>query len=152
MSPLLGVYDWGDQKFELPQPGQGVLIFTADCMNDVHVAISPEPQTMNPMYELVVGGWSNSKSVLRRKSQGTCLCTVSVGLKKPRLDTVNDLWISIDRTTKLIRVGYGREPSMDSMFLIYKDLRFLSDARYVCFTTWDVAAVYSNIVVLPIPQ
>lgn len=145
--PMHGAYNWG-HHFELPQQGQGFVIFRADCSNDVHLAISPKPQSMDPMYELVIGGWSNTSSVVRRRSQGSNLCTVPVGLNKPRLDTVNDLWVSIDKTTKYVRMGQGREPTLESMFCIYKDLQFLSEARYICFSTWDVPATYSNIMVL----
>jgi len=145
--PMYGIYNWSDH-LKLPQQGQGSVLFSTDCSNDVHVAISPQSQSVNPMYEFVIGGWSNTESVVRRKSQGPKLCTVPVGLNKPQLDTVNDLWISIDKNTKLLQVGRGREPNFESVFFIYKDPRFLFDAQYVCFTTWNVPATYSNIMVL----
>jgi len=145
--PMYGIYNWSNH-LELPEHGQGFLLFSADCSNDVHVAISPQLQSLSPMYEFVIGGWSNTKSAVRRESQGSNLCTVPVGLNKPRLDTVNDLWISIDKTTGLLQMGGGTEPSLESVFLIYKDPQFILDARYVCFTTWNVQATYSNIMVL----
>jgi hypothetical protein len=146
---MKGVYNW-DHHFELPQQGQGLVLFTANCSNDVHVAISPQAQSMDPMYELVIGGWGNTASVARRSAQGTDLCRVPVGLNKLRLE--NDLWISIDKTTRLLRVGHGKEPSLESMFLVYKDLQFLTEARYVCFSSWDVPVTYSNVMVLAMEQ
>ncbi|KAG0555310.1 hypothetical protein KC19_12G159600 [Ceratodon purpureus] len=144
LPPMRGLYNWG-QHFELPEQGRGCVSFTADTSNDVHVAISTYPESMDPMYEVVVGGWTNTTSVVRRRSQGPILCTVPVGLKKPVPDAVDNLWVSIDKNTQLIQVGRGSQPSSESLFCIYKDPQFLCKAQYICFTTWDAPATYSNI-------
>lgn len=143
--PMHGFYDWDARRFELPEPGRGCVSFTADTSNDVHVAVSARPESMDPMYEVVVGGWSNTTSVVRRRSQGPLLCTAPVGLKKPLPDSVEDLWLSVDKKTQLIQVGRGTEPSLESLLCIYKDPQFLRDAQYICFTSWDAPATYSNI-------
>lgn len=136
---MRGLYNWSS-PFSLPHPGSGVLLFTTDASSDVHVAISPLPESMNPMYEFVIGGWGNTTSVVRRGSQGDNLCKVPVGMNKPEVEADNEFWISIDKRTKLLRMGYGREPGFESMFL--------EEARYACFSTWEVPATYKDVVVL----
>ncbi|KAG0555308.1 hypothetical protein KC19_12G159400 [Ceratodon purpureus] len=144
LPPMHGVYYWG-HHFELPKHGRGCVSFTADhTSNDVHVAISMYPESFDPMYEIVVGGWANTTSVIRRRSQGPILCTVPVGLKKAAHADKN-LWVSIDRNTQLIQVGRGSQPSLESLFCIYKDPQFLSKAQYICFSNNNDPATYSNI-------
>ena len=47
--------------------------------HDVHVSLAPEPGVNeDDVYEFVVGGWTNTKSVIRRGHQGRELATASV--------------------------------------------------------------------------
>ncbi|KAG0613346.1 hypothetical protein M758_6G096100 [Ceratodon purpureus] len=151
---MVGIYSWV-QHYQLPNQGEGFVSFGADCTNDVHVAISREPRPMSPMepmYEIVIGGWSNTRSVIRRRSQGPILCEVPVGLIRTEHDSVCYLWVSIDSKTNLIQVGYGKEPDLSSVFCIYKDINFIHEAQYVSFSSWDVPVTYSAISVASLPS
>ncbi len=133
-------YDWSN-NWRLPTPGTGVLTFTAQAQNDVALAISPTAGMSDPMYEIVIGGWGNSQSVIRRKTLGTPVVTVAEGLTTP--GGQNRLWVSIDSNTKTIRVGRG-EPGQ-GVFMSYTDADFVSAAQYVNFTSWNNPVSLSNI-------
>jgi hypothetical protein len=141
-----GRYEWR-YYFELPWMGQGVVYFAAETITDVHVAISPMPKTVDPMYEIVIGSWRNSTSVIRRKSQGPNLCCAHPGSDGPPIKPgLNHYWVSIDAVTRLIKVGWGTQQQVESTILfIYKDANFISNARYVTFTNWDAPITYSQI-------
>jgi len=139
---FLGHYEWRPY-FELPSTGQGVVTFAAETIRDVHMAISPVPETVHPMYEIVIGGWNNSKSVIRRSSQGPTLYSRCSSAIAPGL---NHYWVSIDASTRLIKVGCGKNPKRESSILLcYMDSDFISGARYVAFSNWDAPVTYSNI-------
>ncbi|KAL6437001.1 hypothetical protein ACFW04_004965 [Cataglyphis niger] len=44
----------------------GQIQFRVKASNDAHIALTTGPQEGDPMYEVFIGGWSNSKSVIRR--------------------------------------------------------------------------------------
>ncbi|XP_032681078.1 C3 and PZP-like alpha-2-macroglobulin domain-containing protein 8 isoform X3 [Odontomachus brunneus] len=44
----------------------GQIQFRVKAANDAHVALTTGPQEGEPMYEVFIGGWSNSKSVIRK--------------------------------------------------------------------------------------
>ncbi|KAG0575948.1 hypothetical protein KC19_5G042800 [Ceratodon purpureus] len=142
--PLDGKYTWTNW-WRLPRAGEGIVSFTAEGSNDVHVAISTSSETRVPMYEIVIGGWGNGTSVVRRRAQGLNLTFVAtVGVINPK--TPNQLWVSIDKRTSIIQIGQG-EPSNQDILTQYLDPYFISEARYVSFTTWDTPITYSNVVV-----
>lgn len=62
----------GKPKMELGKPLE--VFFCA--LRDVHVLIS-DPDTDNVLFEVVLGGWSNKKSVLRHSKQGPSLIETS---------------------------------------------------------------------------
>lgn len=51
-----------------PVSGQ-VFTFKVRAANDAHLALSPIAEESDPMYEIFLGGWSNSKSVIRKNRQ-----------------------------------------------------------------------------------
>ncbi|XP_066266631.1 uncharacterized protein [Branchiostoma lanceolatum] len=46
-------------------------IFGVQANNDVHVALSSQNYDLDGMYEIVIGGWNNTKSAIRRSKGGT---------------------------------------------------------------------------------
>jgi hypothetical protein len=78
---------------------------------------------MDPMYEIVVGGWNNSMSVVRRKSQGRNLCCALAGTDDlPIVPGVNHYWVFIDASTKFVKFGKGNQAEVESSIIyIYKD-------------------------------
>ncbi|XP_077866401.1 uncharacterized protein LOC144354127 [Saccoglossus kowalevskii] len=46
------------------------LTFEVKANNDVHIGLSAQQHDLSNMYEIVIGGWGNSQSVIRRSKQG----------------------------------------------------------------------------------
>ena len=140
-----GKYTWTN-SWTLPRAGAGIVSFTAEGNTNIHIAISTSPETRVPMYEMVIGGWENSTSAVRRQSQGLNLSFVAtVDVINPRLP--NRLWVSIDKRTCIIQIGRG-EPSDQDIITQYMDPYFIVEAQFVSFTTWDVPITYSNVVIM----
>ncbi|XP_035689653.1 uncharacterized protein LOC118424952 [Branchiostoma floridae] len=64
-------------RWDLPRLTRGFFTFEVQTNNDVHVALSSMNQDLDDMYEIVIGGWSNTQSVIRRGKQGSNLVTAS---------------------------------------------------------------------------
>jgi hypothetical protein len=142
--PIFGHYSWA-QYWMLPQPGRGVLSFTAEGEKDIHVAISARPHNMEPMYEINFGASANNRTLIRRKLGGHIQCGVDFGgLTSP----VNHLWVSMDDRSGIIQLGQGAPGQ--NMYCIYKDPAFISEARYFSFTTMGTPVIFSNIAVTAI--
>ncbi|XP_075215562.1 uncharacterized protein LOC142321402 isoform X1 [Lycorma delicatula] len=47
----------------------GSLHFTVKTPNDAHIALTQGPSETDSMYEIFIGGWNNSKSVIRKNRQ-----------------------------------------------------------------------------------
>lgn len=47
----------------------GALHFKVRAANDAHIALTPGPAEGEPMYEIFIGGWGNSKTAIRRDRQ-----------------------------------------------------------------------------------
>ena len=74
----------------------------------MHIAISSQPKTMDLMYEIVIGRWNNSVSVVRGESQGHNLCCALAGSIDPPIKFgVNHYWVSINASSKLVKFGFG---------------------------------------------
>ncbi|XP_046325976.2 uncharacterized protein LOC124110679 [Haliotis rufescens] len=80
------------------------LVFWLRASNDAHIAlVANDGDTDNNMYEIVIGGLSNTKSVIRESKQGT---NEAFALHKPLSpDQHLPFWISYDNG--LVAVGYG---------------------------------------------
>ena len=91
-------------EWVLPQRGQGRVKFQAKFISndvkDLHVGFSPIFGMQNPMYQLVFGGWSNTRSVLRNRVLGDEIC----GNKFSKIPDAewHEWWIDVDNTTKSI--------------------------------------------------
>ena len=111
------------------------IIFTVNAKSDAHVGFFSEKKSCpihcsNEMYEIVIGGWANSQSVIRRGSQG---------LIKDLKDTQNILKSNEDRPfwadakDGLVRLGKGKVIGSD-IVMIWQDNQQL-DPSYVGFMT-----------------
>jgi len=86
------------------------IIFTVDAKNDAHIGFfskkkSCAPRCSNEMYEIVIGGWGNSQSVIRRGSQGSNKVVKST---RHILKSNEDRPFWADAKHGLVRLGKGK--------------------------------------------
>ena len=119
------------------------IIFTVDAKNDAHIGFFSEKKSCpihcsNEMYEIVIGGWANSQSVIRRGSQGS---------NKDLKATLNILKSNEDRSfwadakDGLVRLGKGKVIGYD-IVMKWQDNQPL-DPSYVGFMTgWGSSGIW----------
>lgn len=138
---LMGAYlKWDESAWSSPTAGDLVVQFEAKAKDNIVVAMSPEATQVFPMYEIIVGGWKDSKSAIRRGAQDAERA-LSV---KPRLCSEAEYlpyWAMLCKG--VVSVGVGNEPGK-GLILAWRDPEPIN-ARFVSFTTWDNTTFYRNI-------
>jgi len=141
-----GIYTSWDSSWQFSKPGTGTFFFTAKAENDIHIAMSDSAQTNVPMYEIVIGGWGNSQSVIRRQSQGEVLESSEKTIKDVKKE--GKYWVSINAQKSTIAVGYGTAAGKD-IILEWQDPEFLAASKYFALSSWDTVIAYSDISLSP---
>ncbi|XP_035694593.1 uncharacterized protein LOC118428599 [Branchiostoma floridae] len=93
-------------RWDLPPVTGSRFEFEVQASGDVNVALSAQNQDLSDMYEVVIGGWSNRKSVIRRSKLGA----VQAEAQTPGINSPNQyrrFWITWADGT--IAVGRGNE-------------------------------------------
>ncbi|CAC5396720.1 unnamed protein product [Mytilus coruscus] len=92
----------------------GFISFKVKAKNDVHFALISGSTEDDPLYEIVIGGWGNKKSVIRTFKQQSPPVDSK---EKTFLDEgiFKAFWISWNDTT--INVGNGLEAACETVFL-----------------------------------
>lgn len=144
--PMFGEYIW------FPQPivdGKVMFTFQAKAANDIFIAFSPIKQavrnTSTDLYEVVLGGWDDTKSVIRVKSLDYSAAEV---MTEDLLNTLDyqTYWIAFDNG--LIKVGTGQDPTnANSMFFEWQDPYPNHDSpiKYIGFSCWNSPMTLKNI-------
>ncbi|XP_076164565.1 uncharacterized protein LOC143145254 isoform X2 [Ptiloglossa arizonensis] len=111
----------------------GQLQFRVKASNDAHVALTTGPQEGDPMYEVFIGGWSNSKSVIRKnRSKPDVAEADTPGILSG--DDFRGFWIRWGDGA--ISVGKEGEPSA---FLTYTDSEPLAIGHFGVCTGWGAS-------------
>jgi uncharacterized protein YfaP (DUF2135 family) len=113
-------------EWQIPTPGKGRISFKAKFGNDLHIAVSPNPSVSTPMYQIILGGWSNTRSVIRNRLGGEEICFYN-GIRIWNQNW-NDYVIDIDSTSKTIYVYFNRQ-----LFLACTDRNFQPNVAYFSF-------------------
>jgi len=126
--------------------------FKAQGSNDAHIVLSSKAgvERAERAYEIVIGGWSNTKSVIRVGTQGTVKETfplnpyMSGDLMSAK--EARPLWISL--VDGELSVGTGKtcyqNIFMTSTFVIGSANKFL-DIKHIAFGAWDTPVEFSDI-------
>jgi len=150
----------------LQTPGRGQVSFSAVAQNDITVLIS---QTIGstvgtstrgpvPSYEIVLGGWGNTKSQLRKGPQNQTSLTAGTNwdtAKIPANSASNPakFVISINQTGNSVTItvnGLVGPDGKTPVTLTYTDMNPIPNAQYISFTAWNTPITYSNIALAPL--
>nr|XP_012150292.1 PREDICTED: uncharacterized protein LOC100878241 isoform X4 [Megachile rotundata] len=111
--PALSTEDKLEYQFYPVASGQ--IQFRVKAANDAHIALTTGPSEGEPMYEVFIGGWSNSKSVIRKNRTKPEAAEVDTpGILSA--DEFRGFWIRW--SDGVLSVGREGEPSS---FLTYAD-------------------------------
>jgi hypothetical protein len=141
-------YEFWSSHWQLPLASHGAVVFEAKARNDIYVVFSRSmhlpPHRLGPTsaaYEICIGGWNNTTSLIRRGAQGMTLIESSCTL--PSRDFTK-WWVSLNRSTCRIAVGLGSVPGLNVQFWAWDD-RFISDLNFFSFSCWDAAVEFRAI-------
>ncbi|XP_017790688.1 PREDICTED: uncharacterized protein LOC108572874 isoform X4 [Habropoda laboriosa] len=129
--PALSTEDKLEYHFYPVASGQ--LQFRVKSPHDVHVALTTGPEAGEPMYEVFIGGWNNSKSVIRKNRAKPDVAEVET----PDIlngDEFRGFWIRWDDGA--ISVGKEGEPSS---FLTYADPEPFGIGYFGVCTGWGAS-------------
>ncbi|XP_054011254.1 uncharacterized protein LOC128893949 isoform X1 [Hylaeus anthracinus] len=111
----------------------GQLQFRVKTPNDAHIALTTGPEEADPMYEVFIGGWSNSKSVIRKnRAKPEAAETETPGILSG--DEFRGFWIRWGDGA--ISVGKEGEPSS---FLTYTDPEPFGIGYFGICTGWGAS-------------
>jgi len=141
-------YEFWSSQWQLPQASHGAIVFEAKARNDIYVVFSRSmhspPQRLGPFspaYEICIGGWNNTKSLIRRGAQGAVMIDSDCTL--PSRDFTK-WWVSVNRNTCRIAVGLGAVPGLNVQFWAW-DEKFVTDLKFFSFSCWDAAVEFRSI-------
>ncbi|KAH3715638.1 hypothetical protein DPMN_058350 [Dreissena polymorpha] len=84
------------------------LAFQTKGNNDAHILLQNNANDFdNKVVEIVIGGWSNTKSVIRNQQQGPLLCSYEVGKGSTVGGSQIMQWCGLNYNINGIRFSYG---------------------------------------------
>jgi len=116
--------------------------FSAQASNDVHVAfMCGKNARTTKAYEVVIGGWGNSRSVIRRGTQGHELASAAGA--RASANKMAAYWISYEAGT--ISVWQQNADEADPAFMSAKAARLPCDELTVAFGGWNSPVHFSKV-------
>lgn len=144
LDPMYGEYVWLNDT--LDKLGEGSITFKAVGQNDAMICFASQPEqvrnTTKQIYEVSIGSWDNTKTVIRAKSLGkTVAQTLHQDLRCKIVDagdssTENQYWISVNKGK--IYIGKG---NLDPKNAIGK----IGDSGTVEKVEWQEPALKTNV-------
>ncbi|XP_072020262.1 macrophage mannose receptor 1-like [Amphiura filiformis] len=116
-------------RYHPAQKSVEYLYFEVKASNDVHIGLSPIAGDAEAMYEIVIGGFGNMQSVIRRCIQ----CENEVVASTPSILNINEwrgFWITYNMNTGKMEVGKEAQ----GPFMIYTDPNPIQ-VKYVGYST-----------------
>ncbi|MBT4594966.1 hypothetical protein HOD08_03755, partial [bacterium] len=147
LRPYFGEYIWLEEH--LPEKSSGTILFEARGLNDIFVAFGQRPfktrNSDNEIYEVVIGGWDNTKTVIRVQSLDQSVKEFTN--KEFPEAMINPLefqkyWISTNKGE--IVVGKG-DIAEENVVLRWQDPYPVQRLKYVGLSTWNTPVTYRNV-------
>ena len=130
------------EQMGIPIPDDKAVIFAVDARNDAHVGFFTVRRDLQEMYEIVISGWGNTQSVIRRRNQGPHMATARTqGLL--RAGTYTQLWA--DAKDGLVRLGRGNVVGKD-VILEWQDPHPLDVESMGLMTGWGARGKWRALV------
>ncbi|XP_022086577.1 C3 and PZP-like alpha-2-macroglobulin domain-containing protein 8 isoform X2 [Acanthaster planci] len=119
-------------SYQFVEKEEGMDFFTFMCKakNDAHIALAAT-QDSYQLYEIVLGGWDNTRSWIARSKRGDALET-DLTSDIVSWDEFRAFWISWQGGN--IQVGHGEVPSNESVIMSWQDDNPMP-VQYIGFTT-----------------
>jgi len=143
------------EEVDTPKASEFCVKFKAQGSNDAHILVSSKSgvERIERAYEIVLGGWGNTKSVIRVGTQGEAKDTfplnpyVSGDVLSAK--EARSFWISI--VDGEVNAGRGTrcyaDVIMTATFVMATDKNYFNDIQHIAFGAWDTPVVFSNIAV-----
>lgn len=96
--------------------------------NDAHIGLFSVPQMKNPWYEIVIGGWANSKSVIRKNKQDEHGFIVMSSNTRNILDPTRFIGFSVRFHNRTIDVTREDE---EKPFITWSDTVNIANISYI---------------------
>ncbi len=126
-----GYVDTGAQGIEVSN--QSDFVFQVQGDGDVFVGLMTNRLNTSQMYEIVIGGWSNTQSVIRNVSQSPTLLDVHMENSMFNSSSFLPFWVSW--ADGIIKAGKGYIPGIQT-FLQWTDSSPYP-INYLAFNNWD---------------
>ncbi|XP_038058113.1 C3 and PZP-like alpha-2-macroglobulin domain-containing protein 8 isoform X2 [Patiria miniata] len=119
-------------SYQFVEKEEGMDFFTFMCKakNDAHIALAAT-QDSYQLYEVVLGGWDNTRSWIARSRMGDALVT-DLTADIVSWDEFRAFWISWKAGN--IQIGHGEVPSNESVIMSWQDDNPMQ-VQYIGFTT-----------------
>ncbi|XP_049825376.1 uncharacterized protein LOC126266174 [Aethina tumida] len=104
------------------------LYFKVHASNDAHIGLFSVPHMKNPWYEIVIGGWANSKSVIRKNKQDEHGFIVMSSNTRNILDPTRFIGFSVRFHNRTIDVTREDE---EKPFITWSDTVNIANISYI---------------------
>lgn len=132
------IYDYASH-FVKEVSGVDSFTFSVIANNDAHLALSSSRDANSQeLWEIVLGGWSNSQSAIRSMKQGENLVT-AVGAVLNNLE-MSDFWVNW--TSSLLQVGIGKVVGQNVLMKIPHNNKIAIDYLHIS-TGWGASGLWN---------
>lgn len=140
-----------DRKWQLGEYGKGWVKFKAKLPTDMYIMVSDSPHSTHVVqssaaagqdYRFIIGGWSNSASIIRRNDNGSMPAPPLKISKKILDEGWQDYWINVDKGK--LSFGKGTEIG-ENVELTWEDDDPFEYVRYVGFGSYSQVAEFKDI-------
>ena len=150
LRPYYAEYVWLTDK--LKETGKGSIVFEAKAINDIFICFGQTPfktrNSSNEIYEIVIGGWDNTKTAIRVQSLDFPVAQFTSEEHPDAMITpieYQKYWISLDNGT----IALGKGDLGTNKVLEWTDPYPPGRMQYVGLSSWNTPINYRNIFVAP---
>ena len=133
VKPSNGTYTWVKQPYNCEQVVVECDVYAAKD-HDIYIALAAPDYRKDTFYEIVIGGWNNTKTVIRKRSQGPAIKTSGFTNQKGVWQKIrvlkNKNQITVTANDKQVISLYDPTPIK---------------GQYIGFSSWDNHVYYANI-------